>query len=483
MAPRVRREVWAISNDAADETLRWYAVGVGKMQARPIADHRSWRFQAAIHEYIRARDPLRVQGEAMPSPADQDAYWSQCQHGSWFFLPWHRMYLHHFEAILRKDIADAGGPSDWALPYWNYDATDDVDQARRIPPAFRNRFLDDNTTRNPLFVAARSPIANAGEIIADEFDVDSSDALGDPLFSDGPNNGAFGGPETGFMHGGDVIGQLERTPHGSMHVVIGGSAPPGWMSRFFTAALDPLFWLHHANVDRLWDVWVKRNAAHANPSSSMWLDTEFHFRSVDGADVVMTPADVVDTASAALDYRYDDVSDPLPAAPGGFAVPPDPMATSKSKLVGATDKPFEIGPTPHRAVVATHTAHSVTDAQAAPAGFAARRRVFVQFEHLTSDTGAAPYDIYLGVPEGEDPRAHPDKRIGRLPLFGLVEASSKEGPHAGSGLTYSLEITDRIDGLRQSPAWNPDRLPVLFVPVQSSPDARVRVGRVSLYAE
>ena len=90
------------------------------MSARPITYPTSWRYQAAIHDYIRTRDPLAVNGETMPSSADQTKYWRQCQHGSWFFLPWHRGYLAYFEQIVRAEIVRQGGPADWALPYWNY---------------------------------------------------------------------------------------------------------------------------------------------------------------------------------------------------------------------------------------------------------------------------------------------------------------------------------------------------------------------------
>ena len=44
-----------------------------------------------------------------------------CQHQGWFFLPWHRMYLYFFERIVRAAVVEAGGPADFALPYWNYD--------------------------------------------------------------------------------------------------------------------------------------------------------------------------------------------------------------------------------------------------------------------------------------------------------------------------------------------------------------------------
>ncbi|MGH7262080.1 MAG: tyrosinase family protein [Nitrospiraceae bacterium] len=43
---------------------------------------------------------------------DQTA-WNTCQHGSYFFLSWHRMYLYYFERILREASRDPN----FALPY------------------------------------------------------------------------------------------------------------------------------------------------------------------------------------------------------------------------------------------------------------------------------------------------------------------------------------------------------------------------------
>jgi len=59
----------------------------------------------------------------LPFDPDVEGFWNQCQHGSWYFLPWHRAYLAAFEAIVLDAIVKKGGPSDWALPYWNYDPT------------------------------------------------------------------------------------------------------------------------------------------------------------------------------------------------------------------------------------------------------------------------------------------------------------------------------------------------------------------------
>src|SRR5437764_1162757 len=127
---RERKDVWKLSE--WDPILMWYARAIAKMQTRPIQDPTSWRYQAAIHDYISGADPLANQGDVLPSNADQLRFWRQCQHNSWFFLPWHRMYLHYFDQIVAATVVQLGGPADWVLPYWNYSDANNAD-ARRLP--------------------------------------------------------------------------------------------------------------------------------------------------------------------------------------------------------------------------------------------------------------------------------------------------------------------------------------------------------------
>src|SRR4051812_18736031 len=95
---RVRQDVWKLTQtDKWHPTLLWYAKAIAKMQTRPISDFNSWRYQAAIHDYIVGQDPDVTQDNL---PADASTFWAQCQHVSWFFLPWHRVYLFHFEQII-----------------------------------------------------------------------------------------------------------------------------------------------------------------------------------------------------------------------------------------------------------------------------------------------------------------------------------------------------------------------------------------------
>ena len=49
--------------------------------------------------------------------------------------------------------------------------------------------------------------------------------------------------------------------HGSVHIWVGGT-----MSDASVSPADPVFWLHHANLDRLWWVWYNSaQGNHQNP--------------------------------------------------------------------------------------------------------------------------------------------------------------------------------------------------------------------------
>jgi len=45
------------------------------------------------------------------------------------------MFVYYFEQIVRTYMIANGGPSNWALPYWNYDGSG---QSNTLPLAFRN---------------------------------------------------------------------------------------------------------------------------------------------------------------------------------------------------------------------------------------------------------------------------------------------------------------------------------------------------------
>lgn len=473
MATRIRKSVWTLPK--WDPILLWYARAVGVMQQLPATDPASWRFQAAIHGY----DSNLTPGDPpLPATTIQDRFWNQCQHGSWFFLPWHRMYLFYFERIVADAIATLGGPADWALPYWNYSDAGNPD-ALRLPPAFRERRLEDGSP-NPLFVSDRDR-GNTGAPVAPPQFADVS-CLDNPRFTRagiGDDHG-FGGPATGFEHGGGDIGDLETTPHGAMHVAVNG-----WMGMFETAALDPLFWLHHANIDRLWSVWLALNAAHTNPAENQWLTgVAFEFNDGRGTVVSHTSSEVVNSEAQLLDYTYDDLTDPRTGGLEAVPVRRRPMVKRAGEMVGATETPVVLQGRQ------ADTALPVRPPAGPGAGLesAAPQRFVLNVENVTGSGKPTSYRVYLNLPEGATAEGHPERYVGLLPMFGVSTASRAGARSTGSGLRYTFDITEVVRTLRDAGDWDPNALRVSFVPepeianlesVASVPP--IQVGRVSLF--
>lgn len=483
---RVRKDVLNLAD--WDPILLWYARAVAQMQQRPIADPTSWRYQAAIHEYRPGNaDPLSNPADVLPSAADQKKFWNQCQHFSWYFLPWHRMYLACFEQIVAATVVSLGGPADWALPYWNYSNGNNA-RARQLPVAFRDQLTPDGLP-NPLRVDHRDA-GNDGSTFLDDLDVDLKNCLKEPLFTRQAFGGiaGFGGPKTTFHHIGGSMGEVDRVPHGAVHVAIGD-----WMGGFNTAGLDPIFWVHHANIDRLWEVWRGRNVQppHVDPTDGAWLTGEtFNFHDASGTPVTFTSDQVVTTTADRLGYRYEDVSDPLPVAAPGLVAAVEVAMEDQTipELVGATEEPIVLTGQPAAVRVAVS---APTGPAASPEAVAAPPNVYLNFENITAEGAPTSYAVYLNVPEGEDPRNHPELLAGILPMFGAAESSATDQDHAGSGLHYALDVSDLVRSLEASgqdtsdlqvqlvPRHRPGAADVAEAAAVSSPP--IRVGRVSVY--
>ena len=331
-AVRLRRDVNNLRPD--DPIITFYRQAIGVMKARPLRVSSSWRYQAAIHDYPRdvsstasrrndPRNPDPFAADAdFPLPGDLDTFWRQCQHSGWFFLSWHRMYLHHFEKIVMAAVATLPNPpADWALPYWNYSTSA---ATALLPAPFRDARMPDGTP-NHLFVAERTPGANTGGAFLDARDT-SLDLLrarpySVPFTPPLPTSFA-GGRRLNHPGSGGGGGALEQVPHNQVHSKLGGAT--GFMGGFSTAPLDPIFWLHHCNIDRLWEAWIQRQKQQGNldrnpkpgtPVADGWLDQPFDFRDATGAAIRMTSREVLNTRVPPLSYEYEDISDPFNGAP------------------------------------------------------------------------------------------------------------------------------------------------------------------------
>jgi tyrosinase len=445
--------------------------GIGTMQGRDVTDVTSWAFQAHMHGTY-----------ATPTTPQQKLVWNTCQHGSFFFVAWHRMYLYYLERILRA----ASGSTTFALPYWNY--TDPTQ--RCLPPPYR----DPSTV---LYVSQRNSWINNGSPLSSAT-VDYSQAFSYANFlpaTGAPPDQSFGGGViSGPTQFGGVYGELEIQPHNVVHSAIGG-----WMGNPMTAAQDPIFWAHHANIDRLWSYWIASVPGAANPTgNSTWMNTPFTFYDYDGSAQKLTASEILNTAAAPLDYTYDDVSGGT--CPASSETCPAPAAAREEIRVQPGQPPRRRRlhftrprrlPAPAAALARTAPGVTlgadpvtVTLPVAAPAARRAladgRERLLLVLEGI--DLERHPeifYDVYLG------PAADEAGFVGTIDFFEIVSHLAHSA--RSGGYTVAVEATEPLRARAPGAA---DQVTVTFVPragvvlpagTRPMPRSPVRIAAVSVH--
>ena len=277
-----------VTSPQAGPVLASYKKAIRAMLALPPSDPRNWYRNALTHTL-------------------------DCPHGNWWFLVWHRGYIGWFEQICRE----LSGDQQFALPYWDWT------QEPRVPAAMYDDVL---TPNDPAFIAKATdfkskfegPVASywnglnnaqIGQLLnrglrfpADLwFDI-NDDPRGGMFFEPPIARGltkekpgldvdpdvlkavslptllnalsprdfiTFGSARTAFHSGLTGSGVLEGQPHNLVHNCVGGAyntPPTGGFMQANLSPVDPLFFLHHANIDRLWDVWTRKQKAFSLPT-------------------------------------------------------------------------------------------------------------------------------------------------------------------------------------------------------------------------
>jgi tyrosinase len=183
-----------------------------------IGDNRGYAFHAGIHgepgHFCRHHEP--------PSMIP-------------LFLPWHRAYLYGFERALRDQVPAA------SLPWWDW--TSPSAHKEGIPRSYSVRRVDGR--RNPLAAGPLATLAQPGRAA--------------PLTERNP------GSPADLPTAADVQTLLQirdfqrfssrlQDYHDQVHGWVGGD-----MGNIGYAAYDPIFWAHHAMVDRIWALWQLQN--------------------------------------------------------------------------------------------------------------------------------------------------------------------------------------------------------------------------------
>ncbi|MGH8001222.1 MAG: tyrosinase family protein, partial [Brasilonema sp.] len=289
-----------------------------------------------------------------------------------------------------------------------------------------------------------------------------------------------------------VTGQLENLPHDVIHVNIGGA---GWMSDPRLAARDPIFWLHHCNIDRLWEQWLSQGQGRSNPvNNSTWIDTKFIFFDENGQQQEMSGQDILDTGSQ-LDYVYDDqpTTPPLTERTVSFIAPP-------------SNPPQFLGATPEGEVIrlsanaAEFSISPVAQREFSTAERAVNQRVILVFEGIEYDNPpGVNYEVYLNLPD-EDSAPKQENYVGTIGLFAMeAHAHSHTGGHSGHDEhmahehgshdtneqhpkpTVVLEATPVVEALQQRGEWSGEFRISLLTTYQDQPLSEVRFQKISVY--
>lgn len=185
------------------------------------------------------------------------------------FIAWHRLYLQYFEEIARENLRLSGeaDAETWALPYWAYLNEDEV----VMPEIFRDR-------GSSLYTPYRNSQLNAGIALTELTNLFPGSPPAAQTWPDLTLPGLY---QNTYLAMGTLV---ESMPHNAFHLASGldgglfedGS---GLMFQLSAAAFDPIFWVHHAFIDKLWSAYnASENAFYAfqydfdqNPWNYMFL--------------------------------------------------------------------------------------------------------------------------------------------------------------------------------------------------------------------
>jgi tyrosinase len=342
------------------------AAMVQKSEQDPL-NWTSWWYTHAVRDDIidaKEKEIARVFKGLPPQSAQiAERTWDTCQphHGGGIedlFLPWHRYFVYSFERVVRTVISD---PT-FTLPYWNYLSP----ASRAIPPEFRDSA---DPVLKALFRMDRIGQVNQGSAIDGGFPV-SPINLNDLRYDD----------YSSFCQ------SLDFQLHGTVHVLVGNGRGMGAVP---WAGNDPVFWVHHCNVDRLWASWNKGGGR--NLATQEFLNHKFAFVGPDSRLAEFKVSDCLSTSQ--LNYQYSTLEE-RPAHRFANSVAAFTSAAAPKQV--ATD--VQLGVTPTKVILKRSSASRgiASFSGAASAG----QSIALVFRGL--ETNVQPeslYEVFLNLPE------------------------------------------------------------------------------------
>lgn len=422
----VRKDVSTLANN--DPILEAYRDAISQMQGLGSGDPRNWNAQASIHNNF-------------------------CPHGNWFFLPWHRGYLLAFESIIRKLSGNAG----FALPYWNWTCQ------RAVPAPFWESGSVLNHSPRAITSTSQADIgivgaANINAIMAQtNFETFAS------------------GFATALRGGGGFTGQLEGGPHNYIH----GTFIRGTMATYLSP-LDPIFWLHHCNLDRLWFDWNSAGNANSNDPTYVNQSLAGMFVNGDGQPVTYQVGALI--LAPLISYRYE--------APGGCIRNFKRLDDVALKALLQKGSAVRFRPLGELGTAATNvrltsirggTTRIAVPAAATKAALdrSATTRLVLKLDDVKPE-GAGDYfvRVFVNLPAGQPATFESDHYAGAFAFF--IDPRHQHGP-----LNYVVDLSETVARLTAKgglTAGQPLDVSLVVVPAEEAQGAAVRPAALSIGA-
>ena len=454
------------------EMLSIYANAVHKMQGLGSSNPTSWLWQWYTHfvdgSTTKSAEISRMFG-SNPSTLKTLATntWDTCQSHSGQnynnFFPWHRLFVYYFERIVRH----VSGRADFTLPYWNYTSSDPA--KRGVLP--RQFILPNDPVFGSLYRPERSSLANSGLPIqqgqpGDPMDI--STAMAKTSYSNVNSVQGF-------------CGAISSGIHGRIHVLVGNSKGMGSVPY---AGRDPLFWVHHSNIDRMWVSWNK--AGSTNPTTATWASKAFVFGDANGLGVTRKLSSAFSAAN--LGYAYDSLI-PVPVTTAASATS-STMAVSDTTTATTSAVPRRVA----QAVSGANPGAGATDVdlrRASDAPSAAvlgldpalpQQHCYVVLKDLHAWVQPEVlYHLYL--------RSSRSQRLERANYVGNINFFDAEfHDHGGGAMAealgqnlYSFDVTPILQQLARNHVPASDNLLLTIVPGGSpNPNAKPLIGSIEL---
>jgi tyrosinase len=238
-----------------------------------------------------------------PGQTDRNA-----AHSGPAFLPWHRYFLIALERFLQQAVDDA----DFRIPYWDWNADAQLTNPN-TSSIWANENLGQFVGGNWRVRLAMNPVTGNLQVVDQQLQRNLGAGGRLPTrtqvrtfirnqvaYDQMPFNSSSASGTRNYLEG--WIGVAGT--HNSVHVWVGGDM------QLSSSPNDPVFFLHHCNVDRIWAAWQEKY-----PASSYVPDMDapdsLQFHRIDDAlynvfDETVTPRQMLDYKTH---YEYDTLDD------------------------------------------------------------------------------------------------------------------------------------------------------------------------------